>query len=553
MIPMRALRFMTYSLIMSIATVVCHAVPVRRDTVTVIQSDGKRLKLTYLGDEFGTFYVNPEGEVMEKGQNGIWHKTLVLDRPAPLRLLTSTGPGSYKIQNFPVTGSPRCLVVLVDFTDRKFSADNETIVRMIDDRFNKKGYTDTITYKGDTFQGASGSVRDYFESQSYGLLTPKFDVIGPIHASHGYAYYGKNNNNSSGNDTENAIKLVKEVCDSIVANSLADMLTYDNNYDGEVDLLAVIFAGRGENYYGSDPNTIWPHQYGMRMVGIDGLTKINYLLTCELFWDSNDIIDGIGTFCHEFSHILGLPDFYDTVSGNTDCLGSWSIMDYGLYGNLGFSPSGYTAFERYSLGWMEIPEANTVGKYFIESLDDKADAYRLNTDDEDKFIILENHQQKGWFRYQKGSGLLVTTVSYNKTKWLWNKVNVSSRNYAVIPADNKSGKDNETGDLFPYYSKDSITMFSTPELKVYDGNYITYPITGIRNSGGVVSFTLGRSGTVDGIHPPMADNDKGLIHVFDLSGKPVGSFSSDIPVEQLPLSSGIWLIRKDGKTKKVRF
>ena len=550
---MRPLRFLSIALCLVAATVTCHAVPVRRDTITVMQPDGKPLKLVYQGDEYGTFYTTPDGVVMEKGNDGLWHRTLALDKPANRRLPLSAQPGSYKTQTFPVTGSPRCLVVLVDFPDRKFSADEGTIIRILDDHYNKKGYTDTITYKYDRFQGATGSVRDYFEAQSYGVFSPRFDIIGPIHASNGYAYYGKNTNNIPANDSGNAAKLVKEVCDSIKSGSLADLLLYDNNFDSEVDMLAVIYAGRGENYNGSDPNTIWPHQYDITLTGVPGLTKVNYLLTCELFWDSDDIIDGIGIFCHEFSHVLGLPDFYDTKSGISTCLGSWSVMDYGIYCNSGFAPAGYTAFERYSLGWMEIPVADAPGRYSLESIDVKADAYRLSTDDDDKFIILENHQKKGWLRYQKESGLLVTTVSYKKSAWMHNTVNVSARNYAVIPADNISGKENESGDLYPRYSKDSITMFSNPALKVYDGDYITLPVTGIRNSGGTVSFTLGRSKATDGIVNIQPDSDREPIRVFDISGRPAGTFSPDTPVGELPLPPGIWLVKKDGKTKKVRF
>lgn len=550
---MHAIRLMLCSFTLFLVTEICHAVPARRDTITVEQSDGKPMSMVYQGDEYGTFYTTLDGDIMEKGKDGIWRKALMLDKPAARKLLASAKPGEYKTRNLPLTGNPRCLVVLADFPDRKFSSDDSTIIRIIDEQFNKKGYADSVTYKGKKIQGPTGSVKDYFSDQSYGIFTPEFDIIGPIHARNSYEYYGKNRNNVAGNDSENAAKLVKEVCENIVSGSLADLHLYDNDYDGEIDIMAIIFAGRGENYNGSDPNTIWPHQYDMNLIGVEGLTRINYLLTCELFWDSDDIIDGIGIFCHEFSHVLGLPDFYNTSSGSSECLGAWSIMDYGIYDNMGFSPAGYTAFERYSLGWMDIPEADATGKYTLEDIGSKADAFRLSTDDDDKFIILENHQNKGWFRYQKDSGLLVTSVSYNKTRWLNNKVNVSTKSYAVLPADNMTGKGYESGDLYPNNKKDSITMFSSPALKVYDGDYITTPLTGIRNTEGIVSFTIGKTGGTDGLMSATAERVREPIKVFDISGKPFGSFSPDTPVEQLPLPSGIWLIQINGKTKKVRF
>lgn len=57
-------------------------------------------------------------------------------------------------------------------------------------------------------------------------------------------------------------------------------------------------------------------------------------------------VEGIGTFCHEFSHCLGLPDFYDTNYNGHFGMASWSLMDSGSYNDDGYTPIGYSAYEK---------------------------------------------------------------------------------------------------------------------------------------------------------------------------------------------------------------
>ena len=52
-----------------------------------------------------------------------------------------------------------------------------------------------------------------------------------------------------------------------------------------------------------------PTNYG-RSVKLDGVTVDTYACGSELMGISGKTLDGIGTMCHEYSHCLGLPDFY---------------------------------------------------------------------------------------------------------------------------------------------------------------------------------------------------------------------------------------------------
>ena len=509
---------------------------------------------------------------------------LPTDRDNPMLWLSNTSsmltraalPGVYANNDIPRTGTIEYPLILVDFIDRPFTlTDTLALLERYEKMFNVQGYTDTTGYvhKGVRYYGATGSVSDYFRDQSYGQYIPKFKIIGPIHPSYGYAYYGK------GTEDSNVPILVREICRLIIENGLADLSGYARN--GTIDQLSIIYAGQGENYDGSDVNTIWPQASYLNIdsrsepaIYKSGIRKIKYACSCELFWDSETIPDGIGTFCHEFSHTLGLPDFYNTSSETESvtnaAMGYWSIMDYGIYENGGFSPVGYTAFEKYSLGWLDIEEIDYSGYYSLNEIGSKPEpesgihsAYRLSTGNDDQFIILENHTRTGWYKYQASQGLMVTAVNYDNNRWVGNYVNTQKNNkrYAILPADNDYHRETNSGDLFPCKDVDSITTLGTPALKA-GPSYPLYSIYDIKLENGLVSFQA-RPDIHSAVESPLeqeisisvTDGELSVtaptgssLTVFDISGKPVSQTITTVPTQQIILPGhGIWIV-KCGKT-----
>ena len=408
-------------------------------------------------------------------------------------------PGEYSISRFPTKGTAKGLLLLVEFPDKRFTLDSLECNRHFSDMLNKPGYTDKYVDKGNEKDGAIGSVADYFKAQSYGVFVPEFEVVGPIMADNGYAYYGKND--SGGSDASNVRRLVGEICQKVYDRKLTDFSTFDADRNGTVDFVFVIYAGNAENYKGSDPNTIWPHQSSVSKQF--GNMKIsNYACSSELFYDSESTIDGIGTICHEFSHIIGLPDFYKTDGGSIFTMDSWSVMDYGSYDNNGYAPCGMTAFERFSLGWMGLTEISAPGSYRLPDLDTEGFAYRLSSNDPSQFIVLENHQKSGWFKYQKSSGLMATAVFYSKTAWADNTVNniQSQKRYYILPADNNGSIETLKGDLFPYEGNDSLCLTSSPASEINKGESIDHPIKRIRiGNDSTVSFIIPGGNVTDGV------------------------------------------------------
>ena len=480
-------------------------------------------------------------------------------------------PGDYATSDIPRTGTQEYLLVLVDFTDCRFSIkDTTALLERFNRMYNEHGYTEntSFTRSGVTYYGATGSVSDYFRDQSYGQYNPQFKIVGPIHPSKSYSYYGY------GNKDTNVESMIREVCDILMENDTVKLSQYTRN--GKIDQLSIIYAGRGENYKNSDVNTIWPHA-SVFNYGKYGIGDVKYLCTCELFWDSDTILDGIGTFCHEFSHTLGLPDFYNTGSASDSesnaAMGSWSLMDYGTYENGGFSPVGYTAFEKYSLGWLDLEEITYSGYYTLDEISRRPDpdadihtAYRLNTGNDNQFLILENHVKTGWYKYHATQGLMVTSVSYSYSNWDLNNVNNSVKRYRILPADNNYSRTSNAGDLFPYNDIDSITTLGNPKLSVIS-SFPSYSIYGIRRNGTLVSFLAspdmpsGVTGTyaqdisiniengVLTVTAPAASR----VSVHDISGKTVLETVTSQPTQQFNLpGQGIWIVRCGSMTRKVR-
>jgi len=483
-------------------------------------------------------------------------------------------PGDYAINDIPRTGTIHYPLVLVQFPDLKFTVDDtDALLGYYRNLFNEDGYNDTegFNYRGVRYYRSTASVSDYFRDQSYGQYIPRFDIIGPITVSKGYAYYGEG-------DDDNVQELVLEICDSIITHNLANLSGYARN--GIIDQLSLVYAGRGENYYGSDPNTIWPHASFISTARRDttiyqsGIIRIKYSCSCELFWDTDSIPDGIGTFCHEFSHTLGLPDFYNTDYSDSDksqkddednaAMGFWSLMDYGCYDNQGFSPVGYTAFEKYSLGWLDLEEITYQGSYDLNVISQRPDpeagihsAYRLNTGNDNQFIILENHAKSGWYSQHKAEGLMVTAVDYNISGWTGNYVNnYNPKHYRILPADNDYKRNTNAGDLFPYtytdsegtHVVDSITTKGEPELKA-GTSYPTFSIYNITRNGNLITFKAGYDmpSGIGNVKP-----DETTVTVYDISGKPVLKTTTSDPEHISLPGPGIWIIKYGNKTRKVR-
>lgn len=375
--------------------------------------------------------------------------------------------------------APRGLLILVNFSDVQFVENNTQ--QAFDSLANGDDYT---------YNGATGSCKQYFTDQSNGKYIPQFDVVGPIQLPHPMAFYGENA--ADGNDRY-VVDFVIDACKG--ADSLGvDFSEYDNDNNGMVDFVYIIYAGYAESE-GAGAATIWPHNWDLisalyfgytyqkeyfatsatnyKLPEMDGVKLNNYACSNELK-KSNNARTGIGTICHEFSHVLGLPDYYLTTTNpvvdQRNTPGAWSLMGYGNYLNNGNTPPNYSVYDKYYLGWLE-PEALSKSQS-LEIPADGETTYMISRNERhveagpyrtDTVYYLENRQQEGWDTYLPGHGLLVWRVIYDESDWYNNCPNDYIARYLLVSAHKMSSPytTDKPKPEVPFPGSKNVTQFET--------------------------------------------------------------------------------------------
>ena len=447
---------------------------------------------------------------------------------------------------FPHTGSPKALVILAEFQDVPFTIQDTK--RIFTNYLTNEGhFSDTRYGQNQNYKG----VRGYFKDCSYGQFTPEFDVVGPIKLPKEQTYYGEGDDNIEA--------LMEDACSAI--DSIVDFADYDANNDGMVDLVYIIFAGHSANYRGNKVSIRWPKSGSVSISNTyDGKRICRYGVSNELngsekISKNKKKINGIGLFCHEFSHTLGLPDIYayKTPAEDQDDQGMefWDLMDGGTEVRGGRVPASYLAWEREVMGWMKIDELkNDSSIENLKSIDNGGKAYKIvNPNDSNEYIVLQSIQKgpwyQGWTKDNYAKGLLAYRISYPS-----NKINVfdfpnnkkGKPRVIPIPADGKilAGKNatsyleyvnQHNGDLYPYNRIDYISGF-----KMFNGSILEKSIVNIKeNDGGdsnnnYVNFEFKNGLVPTGIQSPsiversISDN-----RIYTLDGRYVGTDASILP------------------------
>ncbi len=388
-------------------------------TFAQISEDGNikpgnvKVSASLLKIDYTNFILADSPEFIEKVVNPANAKQIEINS---LKSTTNTTAATEK------KGERRALIILVNFSDVKFASENTR--EKFDQMYNQEGYNTN---------GAIGSARDYFIDNSRGQFKPQFDLFGPVELTRNSAYYGQNN--------VYTWQLLTDACNSAKAvYEDLDFNNYVNDNAGVVDNIFILYAGYSEAET-NNTNDIWPLQGTIPYnLTIDGVKISSYACTAELRGKTGTNMSGIGTFIHEYSHSLGLPDLYDT-DGSTNGLGigvgAWSIMHSGNYLNDGKTPPYFNSMERNMLGWLEptVLTANEVTQHLtLESISSNV-AYRINTPTNNEYFLIENRKIEKWDSYllynyvgnKNNSGMLIYHVDKSNnyiTYWNNKKPNI---------------------------------------------------------------------------------------------------------------------------------
>lgn len=468
------------------------AVPAKRGLWRNVQlAGGGTARVQLVGDEHMHFYVSEDGtrysldsatglyspmsdaQMAAKTSRAAARRKVIGSKMRPRRVGT--------IDKSVFQGTKKAIVILAQYTDKKFTADNSL------DLYKKA--INGINYKEGDFRG---SVRDYFRAQSNGQFDIDFDVVGVCPLKYPYSHYGKN----VGDDEPNTYEMIVEAC-QWAHNNGTDFSKYDWNGDGKVDQVYVIYAGLGEAD-GGTTNTVWPHMFylsayeGTEYYGkgltLDGVAIDTYACGPELQGDGRN--NGVGTFCHEFSHCMGFPDLYDTSKNGWFGMGYFDLMDSGSYNGEGYLPAGYSAAEKSDCGWIELKDmtniTETVNVTGMAPQTQNGDAYIIkNKGNENEYFVVEYRAKDGWDAEIPGEGIMITHIDFDQDIWDYNTANTKGQYYkgdklytnnhmrwTIKHANNSTNTKYiyQIDALYPYNSNNKLTRTSKPTSSLYNTN-----------------------------------------------------------------------------------
>ncbi len=481
---------------LAVAGASLYAAPAKPGIITITQPDGTKIEVRLTGDEHFSTMTTLDGQALQQDETGFYRIVSQANR-------TKTRSPVSKVNildgSVPTTGELHGLVILAEYADYRFSLENpqEQFSRLL----NEENYSEG---------GATGSVRDYYTEQSNGQFTPKFEVVGPVTLSHNMDYYGSDNPVRDVRKGE----MIAEACRLANTEKGVDFSDYDNNGDGKADLVYVVYAGYAQSN-GASSNTIWPHMWFLSEekidLTLDGVKIDRYACSSELANLTGAQIAGIGTFCHEFSHTLGLPDLYATSgSVSSITMGSWDVMDVGCYNNGSRTPAGFSSYEKSVLGWLVPDElVETATSVELPVLSEANKAYKITSSaNENEYYLLENRSKSNrWDKYLDGEGMLVIHVNYDKAAWEANAVNNDPTNLRVhlIPANNNFSASTD-GSSIPFPGANNVGVFSDstePSATFSDGTPMGKPLTNIaQTEDGVVTFDFNQKIESPTLLPP---------------------------------------------------
>jgi M6 family metalloprotease-like protein len=486
-------------------------------------------------------------------------------------------------------GTCRALVILIDFPDKPADRQADT-----------PGF-----FWSKLFGDQPGTLKGYFLENSYGKFTfgsSARDVVGWIRSPcrhsaivNGDGIAGTKDDyglDVSGDALKPAVcefplnvwGLVKYAVEA--AADSVDLRNYDTNSDGVIDALFVVHAGIGAEIRGSGPgseNYIWSLESSLDYYGptrgttIDGVRVGSFVIVPE--------ISEIGVFAHEFCHILGLPDLYNSLDGSS-VVGPLCLMDSGAWlgpqGRAGSRPCHLSTPMKYILGWME-PSEVCLGCSGPDSVKDAAMVpvgaetaatvrvlnnpggmnWTADGRGQGEYFLLENRQpQFGFFEaYLPGSGMLIWKVDESRPD-----NNTAGKRLATVVQADGGTMDSEAGDnslpgepsdFWPgSLDKTEFTPYTSPASTLGEGRFsgaaverISERLTGevradirvgLAHSGSSYAYpnpySLSETSPMRIVFRPKPGTPYGFqVTIFDLEGN---------PVRRLSPSSGV--VRSDG-------
>ncbi len=501
---------------------IASAGPAWRGVITLSQPDGAVLQARLSGDEAAHVMTDLDGRALIQDGDGFWCYALyspdgsvhssgeIAGRPRKAHIMNAGAYIPYAALNLKSAEHRRQMLMAHKVMDEDAAPVNKRSCIIILAQFKDLRMTCTRENFSRLINGGNQSARKYFADQFLGECEFSFEIGPLVTLSRTQAYYGHNENGSDAN----AAEAVAEAC-TLAAAEGVDFSRFDDDGDGTVDNVFVFMAGKDEADGGGD-NAIWSHSWYLEKAGIPltlGGKKIDRYAVCSELGRARDgrfRIAGIGTFCHEYSHVLGLVDMYNTEvrasEDRTGCLwGTTSVMDHGNRNNAGRTPPYYNAIERDMLG-IGQPAALVPGHYVLEPINENGRFLRYDTSNDGEYYLVECRAMTGWDMFAGGRGLAIyhidksaSDAGYSKVydrnvtaaeRWSSNEVNCNSEHECADMMEASPDATDASQVFFPYGKNNEFSPASVPSFTLWNGSSAPLAIKDIMIAGNNVEFNV---------------------------------------------------------------
>lgn len=407
----------------------------------------------------------------------------------------------YYLDGCPTTGTPQVLVVPVEFSDITAQS---------------KGYSIDMIKKA--FNGTAGdtdyySVHDYYYTSSYGQLDVQFTVLNEwFRPRYNSSYYAKYTIDYYGSTVEAGDQLIMHELLTSLQGEM-DLSAFDSDNNGVID--AIVFVNTLE--IDADVTFQWAYRYwniytqdNGDYYTYDGVCANDYLwASYQFLWETYDEVGNptydssvlnTYTYIHEFGHVLGADDYYDTAYVGSP-MGGCDVMDSML--------GDHNAYTKFNYGWLtssRLIVAESSVTVQLEAFAKNGDSIIIASDWDDglgayqEYYVLVYYTNEGLNDMDNGGGYFLRDgiVMYHVNASLYKEVQNGVTYYDVHnnntdPSDDYGTEDNlieyvkSTADEFTYIQGSAVSA-STKDSK---GNKIAYTFTvdALTESTATLTFT----------------------------------------------------------------
>ncbi|MBN2165010.1 MAG: M6 family metalloprotease domain-containing protein [Marinilabiliaceae bacterium] len=496
-----------------INTIVSYSICANPNPLTINQPDGSVISIVQKGDEYFHYITTTDGYRVVRNKKGVFEyaqlsasgviissgqkannpqvrlsneKQFVKTLPSAnefrnkLKSISNSKIPALSQKEFSfnkaakVDGTFKLLIILANFSDTEISYSTADFDKML----NEENYNET------------GSFRDFYLENSNGKFEVVSTVIDWVTVPKTHDYYGAS-------DQRN-LEFVYEAVKAAYKNGV-DFSQFDNDNDGVVDGIAVFHQGHGQEST-ADTTDIWSHAWGLsagysyRELNFGGTIVDDYSIQGELNGRSSDIAS-IGVICHEFGHVIGALDFYDTdyeENGQYDGTGYWDLMASGAYNGYnktGDMPAHHNAYTKSQFGWIDVVELTNPGVVTVSPVIDSQVAYRVTTKNENEYFLIENRIKSGFDYELPGKGLIIYHVDSAYISEHENSNDVNAFEHRGMYIKVASGNLNSSSCPFP--GSNNVTEFhdeTTPSSLSWDEDETQKSITEIALEGDNIVF-----------------------------------------------------------------